>query len=74
MPGQFGDRNGNMGEADQAGHEAIKNAGLHLQCEEFVIVGVQSGVEAALDRREVDSIVFEAWMVSCDDERNGANE
>jgi dolichol-phosphate mannosyltransferase len=63
-----------VGEAHGRGHEAIEDAGLHLQGEEAEVVRIERGVEAMLDGREVDGIVFDTGVVSFDEQRRAGND
>ena len=69
----LGDRDGNVREANPGGHEPIEDAGLHLQGEQPEIVGIERGVEAALDRGEINRVVLDSGMVSFDEQRRGAD-
>lgn len=62
-----------MREADERGHEAIEEAGLHLQGEEAEVVRIECGVEAMLNGRKVDGIVFDTGVVSFDEQRRAGN-
>ena len=70
---EFGNGDGDVGEAHSRGHDAIEDAGLHLQGEEVEVVRVERGVQAALDGREVDGIVLDAWVISFDEQRRAGN-
>lgn len=69
----FGDRDGNVCEMNPGGHDPIKDAGLHLHCEQPEIVGVERGVKAALDRGEIHRIVLDSGMISFHEQRRGAD-
>jgi dolichol-phosphate mannosyltransferase len=69
---QFGNRDWDVSEVDPRGHEPIKNAGLHLQREQAEVVRVERGMEAALDRGEVNRVIFDPGVVSFDEKRPGA--
>jgi hypothetical protein len=55
-------------EADQGGHEVVKERGLHLETKEVGVVREERRVEAAFDGGEVDGVVFKTGVVAHDQE------
>lgn len=71
---EFGYRDGEVRPPDQGCHEAVEDAGLHLEGEEPGVVGIEGGIKPVVDRRKVNGVVFEAGMVTCDDQGPGAHD
>jgi hypothetical protein len=69
---QLGDGDRDVSKADPGSHKAIEDTGLHLQSEELEIVGIKRGMEAVLDRGEVDRIIFHSGVVSFHEQRPSA--
>jgi hypothetical protein len=69
---QLGKRNGDMREVDPRSHDPVKNTSLHLPCEQLEVVGIERRMQAPLDRGEIDRIIFDAGVVSFDDESRSA--
>jgi hypothetical protein len=61
-----------MREANPCGHDPVKHTSLHLPGEQLVIVGIKRRMQAPLDCREIDRIIFDARVVSFDDESRSA--
>jgi hypothetical protein len=55
-------------EADGPGDEFVEDGGLELESEKFGIVGEESGVQIAFDRGQIEGVVFEAGVISHDEE------
>jgi hypothetical protein len=61
---EFSDRDGNMGEANEAGDDFVENRCLQLDSEKLRIVRVERGVEIALYGGEIDTVVFQPGVIT----------
>jgi hypothetical protein len=71
---QLDSRNRDVRCPNEERHQAVEDAGLHLQGEKLEVVWIESRMQASLDRGEVNGIIFHAGVITFEDKRPQGNQ